>query len=108
MQRKSHRFGLFRDLDFYCHVSTIFARLVIQSSIRSFRQSVGLCSALTQGSECRRGKIEITGRGTSTGTRFDNRQETGKGSATALALDKVSAGLIARLENPSQDNDVRE
>jgi hypothetical protein len=26
VQRKSHRFGLFGDLDFYCHVSTIFAR----------------------------------------------------------------------------------
>jgi hypothetical protein len=29
VQRKSHRFGLFRDLDFYCHVSTIFARLAL-------------------------------------------------------------------------------
>jgi hypothetical protein len=44
----------------------------------------------------------------STRTRLDNRQKAGQDAAISLALNKVSAGSIARLEKPSLDNDFRE
>jgi hypothetical protein len=86
----------------------LLLQLVVQSSIRLIRWTVGPCGAVTQSLDCRCGEIEIYGRGMSTWNRLDNWQKAGQDTAIALALNKISAGLIARPEKPSQNNDLSE